>query len=424
MMGEHGIDDEPTETPGALTSTAPLDRGSVLRGPPVSTRPPIAGRSDRGTSHRATGAMPAVPTTGDGTPFRPSAPPSVPAAPAPHRPPSPPPPSPPPPSPFASGPPAAVGHRPSEAPGPWRPPAVPSVAAPDAARPLLEPQVQTPGWAAPAPALEPRASRGVALELLWFDEDRAEDLGDAPDFAEIVEFATPPKPAPKRPSKGNFQRPERSASASPRELFWRAVRTAPLTDLGALRALVSEALRSDDQPTMPMVLVDGTLSLSLDPRKELETVAALARSVAEGHKSVADELARADEVLMVPGDGAAEVMRRMTQRIRHAWRHANRSLPDDYLTTTSERSLLVERAYHRVGLLGATWLRAELASAGSTRGRGVVAYLPESLATRLPLYLEMRVRLVVDVLPRQDMVETSPVAVGVVAMARDLSDES
>jgi hypothetical protein len=55
---------------------------------------------------------------------------------------------------------------------------------------------------------------------------------------------------------------------------------------------------------------------------------------------------------------------------------------------------------------------------------GLPAYLPAHLDKRLPLFPELRVRAIVEVLPRQDVYEARALSIRIVAIGRVLGDES
>jgi hypothetical protein len=83
--------------------------------------------------------------------------------------------------------------------------------------------------------------------------------------------------------------------------------------------------------------------------------------------------------------------------------------------------LLDRRGYKRRSFLDAEWLRAELViGSGETP---IPTYLPAHLAQKLPLLASFHARVILEVLPRQDHREESPIATRVVALARLLRFE-
>ncbi|MEM6789221.1 MAG: hypothetical protein AAF715_16990 [Myxococcota bacterium] len=303
----------------------------------------------------------------------------------------------------------------------WRA-ALGAPSAPDAARPLIQPHL-APTPPAPEPTRTAPKARPAALELLWFDETRADDVGASETFSAAVEDQRPPRDAPARPGRRLAPTtPGDRPAPSPRSVYGAALRRGPVSgDLAALALAVDEALRDEASPPPPLALVQGTLRLGFDARRELTAVSALARTIAQAHKPVADELAHADRLIEADVVADGGVLRRMTERIHAAWRQSNRSLPDDYIAASSRRSLLLERAYDRVPLRDAVWLRGEVTRHDHGKGRAMVAYLPEATAGLLPLCLSFPARLVVEVLPRQDDSEGATLALFVLGIARERS---
>jgi hypothetical protein len=79
-----------------------------------------------------------------------------------------------------------------------------------------------------------------------------------------------------------------------------------------------------------------------------------------------------------------------------------------------EQATLAHRQYQKRVVLGATWLRATLATGGGS----VPVYLPEALEKRLPLFQRFRVRVLAVAHLQQDQSETSATALEAVAIAR------
>ncbi|MEM9692682.1 MAG: hypothetical protein AAGA56_09065 [Myxococcota bacterium] len=256
----------------------------------------------------------------------------------------------------------------------------------------------------------------LALEFLWCDPSRVDDLKRAESFAPL--FAPPPKVPPPRdpdrhrpgPSSSPARRPDEPAPRT----YLTALREGAVSPLETVPGLMLERLHEAQLESEPLLL-EGRITFGFDPRQELETTIALTKSVAAGHRAVAGEIARAEALLAAPLEGAPHTARKMIRRLAAAWRESNRDLPDDYLWTTAERVLLTKRAYERVELLGGTWIRAQL-EAG--KRPAFVVYLPDAVGPRLPLFSAFDGRIIVDPLPRQDAVERSEVALVVIGLAR------
>ncbi len=85
-----------------------------------------------------------------------------------------------------------------------------------------------------------------------------------------------------------------------------------------------------------------------------------------------------------------------------------------------DRALIEERAFARRKVFGGSFVRALLqASArGAATSASVPTYLPSEAAEALPLMRVVPVRLIVEVRPVQDAVESHPLSLRVVALAR------
>ncbi len=347
----------------------------------------------------ATSAMAAQAAPGQATPFRPSTPP-------PQGPPQPsgvvealPPP------PVASAPLMQSGLPPS-APLPVR--------GPDAARPLLDasapPVRMRPSNHRPAPALEPAMPR-IALELLWHDPDRLDEMKTSPNLVGAPRVE-------RLDGRRRVRNKRKSDEVKPEKVVTELLRYSSPVTASSLRTALGESLRADEQEASKLLMVEGELYLSFDPRTELETLVSLARPLAKGGGALADALDHVDTLLSTPIEGAPDVARRMADRIRRSWKEANRSLPDDYLSGATERVLLTERAYQKVRLFGGSFLRGEVAVDGAERGERMVVYLPESIDVRLPLFPKLPVRMIATAHLQQDVVEKNPMALRCIAIAR------
>jgi hypothetical protein len=76
-----------------------------------------------------------------------------------------------------------------------------------------------------------------------------------------------------------------------------------------------------------------------------------------------------------------------------------------------------QHATERRMLFGREWIRARF-KASYTTTEGAPAYLPATVSARLPLFRAFPARLIVELAPRQEEAEESPVALKVTALAR------
>jgi hypothetical protein len=171
----------------------------------------------------------------------------------------------------------------------------------------------------------------------------------------------------------------------------------------------------------PLRALAGDLAFPFDEVDALGVLLVAARPAARAAPKLAELLDLAREAAKLDLPMPPEVAADLASSICEAWAQANRALPADHLARQVERSLLLRRCYQRRELLGGRWLRALFTPAGASKP--VPAYLPASLASRLPLFTSFGARVIADVVPRQDHLEASPVALRVSALAREIVRE-
>ena len=95
-------------------------------------------------------------------------------------------------------------------------------------------------------------------------------------------------------------------------------------------------------------------------------------------------------------------------------------MSDNYLEQQTARSLLTGRKYQRRDVLGGSQLRAALQLPPGEKGNtaAVPAYLPASLAAKLPMFSSLFVRVIAELHLRQDQYESHAAALRIVALAR------
>jgi acyl-CoA hydrolase len=98
---------------------------------------------------------------------------------------------------------------------------------------------------------------------------------------------------------------------------------------------------------------------------------------------------------------------------------SKRPLPVKFLDAHLERVLLEQRRYQKRTVFGAPMLRGLFTPAGSSAA--LPAYLPESVADKLPLVVQMKVRLIAEAAASQDQYESHPQALRVVALGRAMA---
>jgi hypothetical protein len=173
-----------------------------------------------------------------------------------------------------------------------------------------------------------------------------------------------------------------------------------------------------------IVRIDGVLHVALD---ETELLAALVSTMAPYSKEdarvgtaveAAAAFLEAARRVSVP-----EVAHRLAESLRLAWGDwGGRPMGVAEVDELASRAVLERRSYRKKHVLGGMHLRATMTIPGSATSQP--AYLPESCAKSLPLFLRFGVRALCEVHPREDATEASPSALRVVALARALDDPS
>ncbi len=262
---------------------------------------------------------------------------------------------------------------------------------------------------------KPAKVSGESIELIWYENSYLGRMRKHKDWAPL--FRPPPKaPAPQRgqpppppPS------PEQIEDAQKADVFAVLSRAEPVR----VQNVAPGQTGNDDHDAL-LHLLTGALSFPLDEIETLKLTSRTAAPLASSDKKLKEVLDTVEEVLKMPLEGAPEVVQSFTVRVRDAWTHANRLLPPDYLVSHTERTLLNQRHYQKRELLDDEWIRSLFST---TEGQGIPTYIPAKLAKRLPLFRQFNVRMVVEVLSQQDMYESHPLALRVVALARILGTQ-
>lgn len=192
----------------------------------------------------------------------------------------------------------------------------------------------------------------------------------------------------------------------------------------AIEALVLEAAAIEGPFTPPLALSEGELRASFDELATLRATVLAASPYASGDPRLMGvmEEARAifaspgherDRRLRVVGSAAAEDI---AVRLRETFLDSQPPVPGNYLDAQVDRMLVEARAYRRRVLWGRRWLR--FAFLPHEARIALPTYLPEALASELPMFGAFPARLLAEVDLREDQYETHPLALRVMAVAR------
>jgi hypothetical protein len=396
-------------------------------------------------------------------------------APGPLPPPAPPPPPPPPPGgsngPWAAAkppgrtepdsavyavPPASLGPRaaPYPAPGelpppgplpavppPLPPPAVPlpvapaTVAAVTAAAPLVDsPWVKGAAAVAAAPAFVPQAlprpepvkivaaplpaatpgNSGEILELLWFEADAVPRIRRTREWKPILDALE------QRPVDRDLDDP--ALAAEPMEMedrreVFEILAHAASTDAAGVDRTLYAGVRSDGKFVPQLALLAAELTFPFDELGTLRaTVSTVGPLVTPGDEALRAAVASAKEFLETADElTPPQTADTMTARVREAWAQSKRTLNESHLQEQTDRVLLSQRRYQKRIVFGAPHLRCLVRVDDAPL---IPAYLPESLANKLPMFQRFRARLIAEAHQQADQYETHGVALRVVVLAR------
>jgi hypothetical protein len=168
-------------------------------------------------------------------------------------------------------------------------------------------------------------------------------------------------------------------------------------------------------------LVRGELTLSFEPVEALRvTLSVITPFLTDGRLKEAYDSAR--EALQTSESLAPAIAATHKDRVDDAMKSALRA---SYATIESviERALIEDRAFSRRKVFGHRFVRGLLhpwsrSSSSSATAGAVPVYVPDDGAQALPLMSRVPMRLIVEVRPTQDAVESHPLALRVVALGR------
>jgi hypothetical protein len=115
-------------------------------------------------------------------------------------------------------------------------------------------------------------------------------------------------------------------------------------------------------------------------------------------------------------EGSGEIAEGLTDKVRNAFKRADRIVDPSYLDDHTERILLERRCYQRRTLFGGSWIRAWMTPAS---GRiKIPTYVPDALSKDLPMFKSFAARVIGQAHVQQDQYESHPTCLKVVAFGR------
>jgi hypothetical protein len=188
----------------------------------------------------------------------------------------------------------------------------------------------------------------------------------------------------------------------------------------AIDEALTRAVRDDGRFLAPILLIAGELATPFDEVETLKATVAMVTPLAGNDENLRASIEIAKDFLKIPGSySAPTVIEGLTTRIRDAFKSAKRAVPSGYLDTQTERALAEQHSYQHRNVLGGRRQRALLHFPQDTSSSPapLVAYLPDAVASSLPLHPRFKARVIARVHLPLDPYEQGP-ALEVLALAR------
>lgn len=251
------------------------------------------------------------------------------------------------------------------------------------------------------------------LQLLWFEQKSLPRLRRTPAYKGILDALEE-----RAPDKSLDEEGKDPWEVEDRREAFEILAKAKLVDAKDVPEKVEGAVLDDGKFAPPLAVMMGEMELPFDEIEALKaavtTATPLIGAQDEGLKAT---VGITKELLQMPNLAASpSVAEGLYTRVKEAFLREKKSLAQDYLETQVERVLLSGRHYQKREVLGGTFLRFFLKTAGSDQP--IVGYLPEEVGKKLPAFKRFRVRLIVEVHPQQDQFESQPHALKALAVAR------
>lgn len=181
---------------------------------------------------------------------------------------------------------------------------------------------------------------------------------------------------------------------------------------GELTTLLREAVRPDGKLLPPLVMVGGNLAMPFDPTARLAMTCAVLAPLAATQPPLSARLesARALVAASVAEAGVAGLLRELLETARNQLPN----LPQGHYENAIESELQKQRAYQAREVLGDRFIRGLLSG-----HQPIPCYLPHGAARELPLAVQITVRMIAEILPRQDEAEPAPICLRVLGLARE-----
>jgi hypothetical protein len=263
-----------------------------------------------------------------------------------------------------------------------------------------------------------RVSRAQEIvELLWFDESGLDKIRENEAWKDIIAELNAPteevdpldfdaEPPPEEPQEVRDRR----------DIVGVMTRARCIAAVDLPRVMLN-AVDASGSFEPPVVMLSGRLDFPFEPLERLKATVTAVSPVAAGDKNLKDTIDTVNEALQTPWlESSGEVADGMTDKVRAAFKQANRMVSSDHLDDHVQRILLEQRHYQKRMVFGEEWIRAHITVSGSREH--VPAYLPGSLAKELPMFASFNARIVAEAHVQQDQFESHDTALKAIALGR------
>jgi hypothetical protein len=263
----------------------------------------------------------------------------------------------------------------------------------------------------PPPSKGARAplARPPVVELMWFADDEVDEIEQR--WHEAV--------APRSVEPLGFDDelpPEEPTAARRRRIVLAALTRVRAIQPSELRTTMLESIDDAGGFVAPLVIVHGRLELPFDELQVLEATLAAVAPLAADDKELQATVATVRQAMQTAWiEGSEDIVNRLTERVRAAYRKADRLLNEKQLREHTERILLKRRSFQGRTVFGSERIRGVVVEDDR---RALPAYLPEELRKELPMLPAFDARLIARVHPQQDPYDPHDFALDVVALGR------
>jgi hypothetical protein len=261
------------------------------------------------------------------------------------------------------------------------------------------------------------------VEVLWYDPKKVDKVRERNEWREIIDESDQAKAATEDDDMVDFDETppaEEAPEVRDRRHIVTVMTKAHLSTAASLPQTMREAVDPSGNFEPPLIVMSGILHLPFDELRTLKATLAAVSPMTAGNKDLQETVNQVKELLNTPwleeGSGSGEIARGLTDRVREAWRRADRMLDASYLDDHTERILLEQRCFQMRTLLGDDFIRGLLApSSAKTR---IPVYIPFSLKKELPMFRQFAARLIAEAHVQQDQYESYDISLKVFALGR------